>query len=271
MLLVMLFMEKFNLWIARHKLLAFLLLVPTTTLSMWYIFAALETPKIVLSVFLIVWFLIFSIGIWGIEIVLLDKPAKAFDEICDPVSYYEIITTLLSYKPKTNQKNLLLINYSSALCGMGEYEKAFEILKEINIDLIINLDVKLVYYYNLAVLCDRLGKTDEAVIWYQKVIDIYNAFKESKTKNRYTSSCDTAIAKIAVIGGEYERALEIFEKINASCKREKVGISLSSAKLYLKLNNIEKAKEKLNYVIVNGNKLYAVTEAKQLLEKANNI
>ena len=39
---------------------------------------------------------------------------------------------------------------------------------------------------------------------------------------------------------------------------------------YIKQKEYDKAKEKLEYVIANGNKLYAVTEAKELLETLNN-
>ncbi|MBQ4562965.1 MAG: hypothetical protein IJA58_00630, partial [Lachnospiraceae bacterium] len=52
--------------------------------------------------------------------------------------------------------------------------------------------------------------------------------------------------------------------------KEEVSVSLLQAKAYLKLGDMEKAREKLDYVIKKGNKLYAVTEAKQLMETIHN-
>ncbi len=60
-------------------------------------------------------------------------------------------------------------------------------------------------------------------------------------------------------------ALDILQKSDGFTKTSKISKALWCAKIYLKMGNMQRATDNLKYVIYNGNKLYDVTEAKELL------
>ena len=76
------------------------------------------------------------------------------------------------------------------------------------------------------------------------------------------------LALILINGTEFSLLAVICSlKVSNSPLRHKVSVAFVCAKAYLKLGEREKAREKLNYVLVYGNRLHIVGCAKQLLEE----
>lgn len=66
---------------------------------------------------------------------------------------------------------------------------------------------------------------------------------------------------------EYEKALELVRTLSAENLYQQVGKAFSCGKIHLKLGNPEAAKEYLQFVITNGNKLHCVNEARALMKQ----
>ncbi len=259
-------MEKLNLWIARHKLIAFILLVVIPLFLLVYILSSLDAPVVFTVVIGVLWTFLSAVCVFGIEAILLDGPIKALDNCCDPTEFSEMVETLLSYKLSKGTREIFLINRSTALDCFGEIEKAYAVIKTVNVDFIYNIDVKLIYYSNLAGSCRALGKKEEALIWCDKVLSIYSGLKEGKSKRSLKILTDLALADIAVLKEDYAKAAELLEKIESEKLRQKVETSYLLGEVYIKLGENQKAKEKFNFVLVWGNKLDIVEKSKKILE-----
>ena len=68
---------------------------------------------------------------------------------------------------------------------------------------------------------------------------------------------------------EYAQGLQLLEDFPVRTLRDRVVQSYSLAKFHLALNEKEAARKLLDFVIKNGNKLFVVAEAQELLTKIN--
>jgi tetratricopeptide (TPR) repeat protein len=156
-------------------------------------------------------------------------------------------------------------NYCVALIGLGEYDKAYELLSQINIEEKNTHPVhKMVYYNNLALLCMSMGIYDEAITNYQKTLTAYEAIKSEKLRKNNESNANNARAYLAYLGGEYRTCLAFLEAPLPTLAG-RVGQTLLYARVAIAQGDVPTAKEKLHEVIEKGNKLYCVTEARELL------
>jgi hypothetical protein len=76
-------------------------------------------------------------------------------------------------------------------------------------------------------------------------------------------------SEILYYEGDYSNALRKVAWIKLPHRKMVVEGAFLAAKCHLALEEPEKAREKLNYVVHNGNKLHIVQEANALLETLN--
>lgn len=174
-------------------------------------------------------------------------------------------------KSGVNQQSLLIL-YCLALRNTGKYQKAFEILSSINIDkfagtLPVN---KIVYYNNLSDICELLNQYEQADIWYAKMMQLYSDMPDNKTKKKLNNLVLEAKISNQFLAGQYSEIIESLNSFEPNSLSSTIENAWLCAQAYLKLNEREKAIEKLNFIIEKGNKLYTVTKAKMLLERIEN-
>jgi len=262
-------MKKFARWCVKYKPLA--MLIVSTLLA-----AVIAVPLFLISAggwtifsFSLLFFLLGLLYVNSALNVLMFDAAKSIDEKCDPYPMIEESEFLLKCKLSDFNRQLVSMNYCVALHTIGEFDKVFAILSDINIDKSASMlpVYKFVYYNNLFSVCLKLDKHEAADIWYDKMCKIYGDMKENKQKRNLLVTMDVATAEKIFKNGDFVKTIQIINSTVPSNLYMTVTNSLLCAKAYLELGEKEKAAEKLRFVIDSGNKLYVVSEAKELLKK----
>ena len=259
-------------------------------LTRW-VFEHSQLTKIVLSVFLCgtytallsffhmpLWFILTVdlISIFGTVLVVNNAPLTlikhTYDPLqnqCDPYPLLHETKECLSQLKNEQLKHIILIDHCAALSYVGKYQEAYDLSKNLNIDKYSGTVpfCKIVYYHNLASFCTELNKYEEADAWQQKADQLFADIKNTKQKKLLMRSIQMGKVDALYRKGEYDEALKLLENQISKTKVEAVNDAMMLARLYLAKNDTEKAKTKLQYVIENGNRLYAVTEAMQRMEQ----
>lgn len=197
------------------------------------------------------------------------EPEKALKEKCDPYPYLHEMEEQLGYNYKGEGLQLVQMDYCVALRHIGQYQKAWEILRGIHIDKYPGMYVssKIIYYNNLADILTLMEKYGEAEIWHKKALQLYQDLPENRRKRKMAVMVDISIAESWYRQGEYKQARECLQKIPHKDMKSRVDASLFYARCCTALEEIQEAREHLKFVIDNGNRLYVVEEAKELLAK----
>lgn len=200
---------------------------------------------------------------------LMDKAIAALDQQCDPYPLLQEVQTQLTYQNSEAQEQLLLINQGAALGMLGQYQQEYDILTTINIDKCAAtlLPTKLIYYNNLSSECARLGDIPQAKIWNAKACQLYEDMKEGKPKQSLRYQYQMLQADSCFLNEEYEKALELARMAPADNLYRQVCKARFCGELQLKLGNLEAAKADLQFVVTNGNRLCAVTQALELMQQ----
>ena len=219
------------------------------------------------AIFVVYWILLVITA----STYLLKEPLESLKNQCDPYPFLEEMDVQRTYPAKEAEKQIREINYAMALRCTGEYEKAFALLSSINIDKYAGMlpDIKVVYYNNLTDLCQLMGKHQEAVIWYEKTLQIWNDLKPGKQKEKLRNTVESTRAAMHFCKGEYDQALQVLGRAKIENLGDRIENAMMYARVYLALGDTEKAVRPLTFVAENGNKLYFATEAKELLAKIN--
>ena len=263
-------MEKINRWFAMHSVALLLLACSVIGCLGGYLMLLDVTPWIVYP--LIVLAVNCAVRcISRASVRLLKKPLAQLHHDCDPYPILDEIKLQQSYPGNERVKQIRIINYATALREIGEYEKARMLMESINVDKCANMPMvfKVIYYNNRMDLCVLTGKTQEALIWYGKAMQIYHDMKPGKAKTQLNSSLEINRALHHFCNGDYSQTLRILEMVEPKHLQEKIEINMLSARTYLAMGELEQARNRLRYVAQNGNKLYFATEARALLEKIN--
>lgn len=202
---------------------------------------------------------------------LTEEPAALAEQQCDPYPLLEAMELQMARNENGPQRQLTELNYALALRIVGENQKSAEIMENINIDRYPGTSPysKFIYYNNLADVLFPLGRTFEAQIWQRKALQIYNDLPENKMKQQLSQTFQLSEAEALYYERDYDKALRKAAWINFNSQRQLLDAALLTAKCHICLEEPEKAREKLNYVIEHGNKLHIVEEAKALLETLN--
>lgn len=264
-------MRSFYRWVFEHSGLCRLLLL--MALGAFSFYAATFPYTDFLVIYLIdlaIWFLAGRF-IASAPFKLLEEPNRHLNENCDPYPMLEELRSMLDRNMVGPQHQLLEINYALCLRETGEYHHAAEILENLNIDKFPATDPlsKYTYYHNLCDIQYLLGNDAEARIWARKFRQIYQDIPMTKAKQALTCIHDLMDAEILYYEGNFEHALRKVAWIKLENKRMVVDGAMLAAKCHIALEEPEKAKEKLQYVLDNGNKLHVAQEASQLLESLN--
>ncbi len=261
-------MDKLCRWAANHQKLYFLIASFIFVTIYNICLPVLNAPLWLIIVVDFIHILFFYLQSASSILVILQKASKQYDDYCDPFPLLNEAEGFLKKKNSVATEHALLLDKCAALMGIGENQKAYDILTAINIDKsssTIN-DVKIIYYYNLMCACDELGMNEQAEVYYSKVLVMYPDITSKKMREQFELNMKMAKVMQCFRQGEYAEVINILNTITPYNLRQRVGNSLTYAEAYLALGEVEKAKDHLVFVIVNGNKLACVKEAQELLK-----
>lgn len=264
-------MKSFYRWVADHtglcKVLLFLLLAAFTVYAASFEYISFLT---VYLIDLLIWF-VFGRFLSTVPVKLLQEPLEQLNQHCDPQPLLEETQRQLARKFDGPHRQLLEINRAVALRDMGQTAAAAQILEAINIDKFPGTSpfMKHVYYHNLCDICYLLGRKEEGRIWRRKYMQIYQDLPSVKAKQELTVSIDIMECEILYHEGDYEDALRKINSVQLPHPRRIVDAAMLAAKCHIALEEPDKAREKLNYVVEHGNKLCIAQEANELLETLN--
>lgn len=199
---------------------------------------------------------------------LLQEPMEILDQQCDPYPYLEEIRRQMAIRQTGVQEQAAQINYALTLRMTGDNQKAAELLEQINIDRYPGATpyFKFIYYNNLSDALFAVERTLEARIWHRKAKQIYEDLPEGKMKQQYAHTIQLSEAESLYWEKDYDKALRKVAWISCRSQRTLLDAALLAAKCHIALEEPEKAREKLQYVVEHGNKLHIVQEAHGLLE-----
>lgn len=261
-------MEKITRWMAKNRLAAKLLLLVPLGVAYGLLLLDLDAP--IWAYFLLELLLAFIISVYvdACGQYLQKKPLQVLNETCDPYPFQQELKEQLTYNNTDAAKQVLLINYSMTLRETGEFQQSWEILDGIHIDQLAGTlpSVKATYYNNLADILTLLERFEEAEIWYGKALEIYQDMKENRFKRQLAPAIEAARADHYYRAGEYRRAMEVLDGIPRDALRAQVDAALMYARCCIALGETDSAREKLEFVIRNGNRLHCVHVARELLE-----
>ncbi len=191
----------------------------------------------------------------------------------NPYPLLNITEALLSFNLSESQKQATIINHCEGLRYTGKYKEAYERLNELNIDKIPTaINTKIVYYANLSDLCSHLGKYDESIFYYKKVITLFSDMKEGAVKRNIQNSYVLTFLDIqnCLITKRYDEVINLSALFLANQDMQKrvsaiTDVSLACALAHFQKGEFSLSKKHLYGIIQNGRMLYAVTEAKNLL------
>ena len=200
---------------------------------------------------------------------LLKESLEILNNQCDPYPFLKEMNEQRAYPGNDTVKQLREIDYALALRCVGEYEKAFALLSSINIDKNPGMlpNTKVVYYNNLFDLCALMGKHQEAVIWYEKTMQIFHDMKPGKPKEQLRKAVESNRGTWHFCKSEYDQALQALGQVKVENLNDRIENAMMYARTYLAMGESEKAIKPLTFVAENGNKLFFAEEARQLLEK----
>lgn len=261
-------MRKLQRWVTTHQ--TFLLtVIYLFFLTIAICFSGMLSLPVLPTILIVPPLVILVILISAAPIAVMKEPAQALQNDCDPYPLLQETEALLSYKLSRQIRPIMLINYSTGLRNAGQYQAALDTMLSIKIDKRNSLSPvnMILYYLNLTDICIQMQRYDEAVVWYEKLLKTYNDLPENNVKKQMASLLLPAQAEQHLQSGQPSLALAILDSYRPTCRSMEVDVARIYAKAYLALEKPEFARENLQLVIEKGNKLYAVTEAKELLAK----
>lgn len=262
-------MTFFNKWVAKHKRLAwilFSLLEGIVCVGVLKRFGCPFWGLYLLVIFLVCFNFLFVHSAKG---RLLKKPLLELTKNGDPKPLLDATQELLSFPNNALERQLFLIDHCVALREMGELQKVCDILSEIDIEQMpaVLTPVKVIYYNNLSDIWDLLGDSVRAETQHLRMLQIYEEMPENKKKRDLKHTVLLSSAESCFRNGEDSRALLLLEQIEKpEPLSKKVAVILLRAKLLVRANMLDEAKQGLREVIEIGNRLYAVQIAKRMLE-----
>lgn len=261
-------MESVNRWIAKRRRFC-----QITALFFWIaiqiLLLSFNIPSWLVT-FVVVFALTVTFGaINAAPAASLKKEIKTHTEYCDPFPMISSIADLLKYRHGSFMRLCLNIDYCNALNNAGEYQSAWERLTKLDINKIPGtfLNIKVLYLLTLYESCINLGMEQQAAIYFDNAILIYNNMKENKAKKSVEETVIHAHADMALRHGDWETAYSLLSTHDNKSLLAQVFSQLMLARCYLQEGNRAQARSALQFVIQNGNKLHAVHLANDILMK----
>ncbi len=203
-----------------------------------------------------------------ISIYSYSKPlVEALDLERDPYPLLEESEYLLTKAKKGLPYVTNIINYSAGLVETGQSEKALAVLQAADFSKVPKTPPQymFVYYINLCSACNAKGLKDQASIHYSKALASWAMIKSEAIKKQMKNTITLHTIEEHLRNEDYKEADKVLASFMPNPGRQTVDAEMLRAKVHIGLGEAEKAKEHLTFVIENGNKLYSVTQAKEIL------
>jgi predicted Zn-dependent protease len=193
---------------------------------------------------------------------------SALEVGCDPYPLLEETEYMISKAKKGLPYFQITINYSIALMATGQYEKALSVLQGLDFTKIPKLSHHnmFVYYNNLCAACAANKQWEQHAIYQSKAEASYACIKKQAFKKKFSDSMLLHQISQYIQEKKYDEAEEALSSFIAKRGRESIMMAMTLTEIHIGRGETEQAKEQLQFIIENGNKLYAVTEARQILE-----
>lgn len=261
-------MEKIARWIAKHQRFARIAMAVFWGVIGSWLFLDLGFPGWLTFVLVVLLAYIYSVLISVSGVYLLNKKLQSLQKNCDPYPYLQEVTEQLQYPYADRMKQVLLIDQAVGLRNTGEYDKAQMLLESVNIDKYAATQpvVKVIYYNNRMDICALLGRHQEASLWYSKMMQLYQDIKLGKQKDQLAHTVATAQALYCFCNQDYDYTLRILSGVQGEHMSQQVEDAMLYARACLAMGDVEHAKEGLQFVAQNGNRLYIAYEASRILE-----
>lgn len=198
-------------------------------------------------------------------VIVLKKPLEELNNKCDPYPILEALKWLLSIKLSNYSVHLIKLQYSNALNAIREMQEAYDVVSSINVEEIHSDLTRLRYYESLFIANLNVGKKEKLADCLSEYKQVYSNIKSERAKKAASSGLYYLESLLLRENKDYRKALEILDRCESNTLYSMVVKAHQSGKLYLDLDEKEKAKEMLDFVINNGNKLFVVDDARELL------
>lgn len=189
---------------------------------------------------------------------------------CDPFPMLETTAFLLTKNGKgraaQRKKIVFSINHAVALRDIGEYEQAYALLHRVPPRPDMPPQVHAVFYNNLADLFHHMGNYEEADAAHEQFLRWEQAITNQSIRQTLDQTLHSAVAAWFYRKGDYQAVKSRLDQIETKSLSSQVDNALLYARACIKLGEYDTAREKLAFVIQNGNRLHAVTEARSLQE-----
>ena len=264
-------MSNFRVFLLKHRFLATLLL--GTPFAIIYGLLAFTSNASPIMIVLVV-AASYLIGIAASGTSLVTKPSRAAItslENCDPYPLLRLMEFCLTLRHSKMSKQIYTINLAAALSSLGEHERMYAVLKEMDIDGEAGVvpQTRFYYYNNLLAACHLLGKYEEASVYHDKLLKAAKHIKKEKAQARLYPMLLNADGDAAYRRGEYEEAVRFYDSAlsaqgTAVTRRATSHLYLDKAKALLAL---EKREEALPFLtaVRDGGTPNAKSEAERLL------
>lgn len=263
-------MNNFNKWISRHGFLAMLIAVILFWSAGTLLMFVSESISLWWIIFYVLTFLLSLLISYSAKITEMNNAIKILWNFCDPYPMLQEMSEQLSYVKSKKYKTLLLINKAVAIGKTGDFETNLKILKDINIEEQgFSLIFKAIYFNNLADAYISVKDFENAKKYLEMTEQIIPQLKNEKNRHILKRSYNLNLVSLKISEGDFESAITIINSTNDinESKHLIVEKSLLWAQIYIGAKRFNEADRCLKYVINNGNRLYAVTEAYNLMNK----
>ena len=262
-------MKRLDYFAAKHKILAFVGITAFLCSVYTALFVFIKMPVWLIIIFNIAFVVITYVYVIFNTSIIMQKAVKKLEDECDPYPLYAATSELLTYKNTKLVHMVILINHALALREQGEFEKNLNLLKEADKDIIAEMipEHQVLYYNNLMDAYGKLEMYADAQDAYSKMKSLYEKITDEKQLKTLEHTMQSAEVFHIYCEKDYEKVISRLEQSEDSCKKNKMDSAMLYAKATIEVGKVHSAREKLQYVIENGNKLYVVKEAQQILNK----
>lgn len=190
--------------------------------------------------------------------------SETLSEACDPYLYESCLNrlTVLFYKDR------LTCNYALAQYYQGDFDRAWDTLRRVNIYKLKG-SFKLNYYILLSALYFKRGMGGHVA----ELEQAYRSGIRNKREQKYFRMLCAGNNFIRAMGNhDYDAAFRFLRERealngNMSSQWQRIGYRMREAQIYAALGEKESAKLNLQYVLQNGGRIFYVREAERLLSE----
>lgn len=223
------------------------------------------------------WILLIGLLLWGSILVSVvstyplmrfqRRALKILTEQCDPFPLLKEMQDQVSHGYAQPLDTVLRIDLAVALFNCGSEQTALDVMRLIPVETTKKLSPihKALYYYNLAFFRMETGDFEGSEEAYRRFGEIAVGKVRKAFMKKYPEIFEMSEAEHLYRMGDYAAALEKARRIRHKSASAKVGGALFCARCAIALGDRNAARQDLNFVIENGNRLSEVDKAWKLL------